>query len=70
MGEDRRELDRFCQLVLENERLHDQLCATADLESFVALAVELARQHGCNFTAAQIHELLKEKRRAWLERWV
>ncbi len=70
MGEDRRELDRFCELVLENESLHDQLRATADLESFVALAVELGRQHGCAFAPAEIQELLREKRRAWLERWV
>lgn len=65
-----RNLERFGQLVLADRKLHDELRATADEQTFVALAVRLGAERGCDFTAAVVEAALRERRRAWLERWL
>jgi hypothetical protein len=62
--------ERFCQLVLEDDALHKALRETPDTESFIALTVELAQSHGCDFTPDDLRQALEDKRREWLERWV
>ncbi len=64
------DLNCFCQLVLEDATLHAQLRETSNLESFVALAVRLGQENGCVFTPQEVQEALRQKRRAWLERWI
>jgi len=63
-------LGRFGELVLANRELHDQLRATANEADFVALAVQLGAEHGCEFAATVVQAAINEKRRAWLERWL
>jgi hypothetical protein len=63
-------LERFRQLVLADRQLHEQLRTTADLESFVALAVKLSRERGCDLKAEEIQTAIQKRRRAWLERWI
>lgn len=67
---ERQNLERFGELVLADRALHDRLRATADEAAFVALAVWLGAEHGCEFTAKTVQDVLGEKRRAWLERWL
>lgn len=66
----REELERFRQVVLEDDQLLEQLRQTADQESFAALAVQLGWQRGCAFSAEHVRAALQEARRAWLLRWI
>lgn len=61
---------RFRELVLAEPELHARLRATPDPTAFVALAVAAGAERGCEFTAATVETLLREQRRAWLERWI
>lgn len=60
----------FCRLVSEQPALHQALRETPDLDSFLALAVQLGKAHGFDFTSGAVLLALQEKRREWLERWV
>ena len=68
--DERQNLERFGELVLADHELHDQLRAAADESAFVALAIRLGAERGCDFTASAVRDVLNEKRRAWLERWL
>jgi hypothetical protein len=63
-------LERFSQMVLADRQLHEQLRTTANLESFIALAVRLSRERGCELTPEEIRAAVQERRRAWFERWI
>jgi hypothetical protein len=65
-----RNLERFGDLVLADRLLHDRLRATIDEETFVALAVQLGAEHGCEFSAPVVQAVISGKRRDWLERWL
>jgi len=67
---ERQNLEQFGEVVLADRILHDQLRAVAADSEFVALTVRLGAERGFQFTARAVHEALKEKRRAWLERWL
>ena len=68
--EQRKNLERFGELVLADFGLHEKLRATVGAEAFAALAVQLGAERGCMFTAETVREALDERRRAWLERWI
>jgi len=68
--EQRKNLERFGELVLADRSLHDQLRATAGAESFASLAVQLGAARGCVFTPDTVRDALREHRRAWRERWI
>lgn len=61
---------RFGELVLADPELHAQLRATANEQEFVALAVRLGADRGCDFSLPVVQAAVEEKRRAWLERWL
>ena len=63
-------LVRFSQMVLADRQLHEQLRMAANLESFIALAVRLSRERGCDLTAEEIRAAVQNRRRAWFERWI
>jgi hypothetical protein len=63
-------LERFGELVLADHELHDQLRAAVNQEAFVALAVQLGAERGCELTAPVVQAGISEMRRAWLERWL
>jgi hypothetical protein len=66
----RQSLEAFGQLVLDDRELHGRLRAATDEKTFVALAVRLGAERGFDFTAAIVETALRERRRAWLERWL
>ncbi len=68
--DERQNFERFGHLVLADRALHDQLRATANEEAFVALAIRLGAERGCAFTAPTVTAAIRERRRAWLERWL
>lgn len=67
---ERQNFDRFRALVLADPELHAQLRATEDQASFIVLAVRLGAERGCEFTSTTAEFVLREQRRAWLERWL
>ena len=66
----KKNLERFCSIVVADDQLHLALLDAPDLERFAALTVELAQKHGCHFTVEEVRAALEEKRRAWLQHWV
>lgn len=64
------DLEHFVQLVLADRGLLEKLQATAELESFAALAVRLGEERGCEFTAEDVRNAVRARRRAWLERGI
>lgn len=68
--ESRQNLERFREIVVADQQLFTQLRGTADLENFVALAVQLGAERGCRFTPETVRAAIQERRRAWLERWL
>jgi hypothetical protein len=63
-------LNQFRRAVLEDASLRESLRGTQDLETFLALVLRAGRERGYEFTRAEVEELLRQGRRAWLERWV
>lgn len=63
-------LERFRQLVLDDKSLQEKLRQTSHKRPFIALIISMGREHGCNFTAADVEAALREARRVWLERWI
>ncbi len=68
--ESRASLEHFRKVVLDDEDLLDRLRQSWNKKAFVALAVDLGRERGFNFTAGDVEEALREARRTWLERWI
>jgi hypothetical protein len=64
------DLDRFCNLVLEDAALQKQLRTTCDWSAFARRVARLAADHGCTVTAAEVEQALRARRREWLERWI
>jgi len=64
------DLERFRQLVLEDEALQRALEATVETPAFIALARRLGAERGCHFTAEDVQDALRAARRTWRERWV
>ncbi len=63
-------LEGFCQLVLEEPELHQQLRQALVAEEFIELAVRLGRERGYSFSSEEVRKALDARRRAWLERWI
>ena len=68
--DERRNWERFGEMVLAEPELHNRLRAAADQAAFIALAVQLGVERGCEFSAPLVQTMINEKRRAWLERWL
>ncbi|HEX8088948.1 MAG TPA: aspartyl/asparaginyl beta-hydroxylase domain-containing protein [Blastocatellia bacterium] len=62
--------ERFRQLVLEDAALQERLRGTPNLKAFVDLMLRLGEERGYRFTAEDIEGVLRESRRAWLQRWI
>ena len=68
--DERRNWERFGEMVLAEPELHNRLRAAADQAAFIALAVKLGLERECEFSAPLVQTMINEKRRAWLERWL
>jgi len=62
--------DAFRKIVLAEPQLLEQLRATPDLSSFIALVREVAGQHGFQFTVEEVQAALRASQQAWIERWL
>jgi predicted ribosomally synthesized peptide with nif11-like leader len=62
-------LAQFCQAVFFDPTLQNQLREITDRQEFTALAQQLGRVQGYEFTFEEIEERLNQGRRDWLERW-
>ncbi len=56
----REDLERFRDLVTEDQSLRGPLRAARDLESLIELSVDLGRRNGYNFTAEEVREFMAE----------
>jgi Nif11 domain len=62
--------ERFRQQVLGDVVLQERLRAVPAPGDFVALLVRLGAEHGCDFSAAEVQQAMRDARRAWLARWI
>jgi len=62
--------EEFSDLVLGNFDLQQKLQTPNDLESFLALTVQLGNEHGYAFTTEDVAIAYNKSRRAWFERWL
>jgi len=68
--DERKNLERFGEIVLAEPALHHQLRVAATKEEFITLAIRLGAEFDCEFSAATVESALRAQYRAWLERWV
>ena len=68
--EQRKNLERFGELVLADRDLHDQLRTVSGMENFLSLIVRLGSERGYQFSPAVVESALREQRRVWRERWI
>lgn len=54
-------LERFRQLVMEDEALQARLQASPDLESLVSTTVQLGADNGYDFTADEVRQKIEEE---------
>ena len=63
-------LEQFRRFVLGDAALQQRFRAVPESAEFVALAVQLGAEHGYDFTVDEIEDVMRTKRREWLERWL
>ncbi len=68
--EQRKNLERFGEVVLADRALHEQLRSAPDPQAFATLTVQLGAARGFIFTEEAVKKGLNERHRAWLERWI
>jgi hypothetical protein len=61
-------VERFCAVALEDTALLDTLKALPDAASFAAAVVAAGAERGMHFSGEDVHAVLRERRRAWVER--
>lgn len=54
-------VEKFYELVQNNEQLQEQLKAAGNKESFLDLAVQLGQENGYTFTSQDVDALLNQK---------
>lgn len=54
-------LERFRQLVMEDEALQARLQESPDMESLVRTAVQLGADNGCDFTTDEVRQKIEEE---------
>jgi predicted ribosomally synthesized peptide with nif11-like leader len=63
-------LSEFRGIVFSDTTLQERLREIEDRQEFVRLAVESGRERGCEFTAEEVENALRDGRRVWIERWL
>ena len=66
--ERRASFERFRTMVLSDPSLFEKLRAALTSDELARNAVDLGRERGCEFEAADVHEALASARRSWMER--
>ncbi len=61
--------DQFRELVFNDPVLQQQLLSATGRKAFSARAVELGRQHGCEFDSDLVESAIRVGRQAWNDRW-
>lgn len=62
--------EQFRHMVLQDVALQERLRATTDPYGFVDLVVRVGAEHGCHFTAENVHSAMRASRQVWIERWI
>ena len=63
-------LSEFREIIFSDVSLQEKLRELTDREEFIRLIVELGNERGCEFTAAEVENSLRNGRRVWIERWL
>ena len=63
-------LKKFCQVVLQDLSLQNQLKNPNERDEFFARVIELAAESGFEILREDIEQQLRENKRLWHERWI
>lgn len=63
-------LAEFRSIIFADNLLQEKLRGITDRQEFILAVVESGREHGCEFTADEVENELRNGRRAWFERWL
>ena len=63
-------LAAFALVVVADVELQQELLAIGDRDAFVALVVRRAGEVGCDVSPEDVEQGLRDRRRAWLARWI
>lgn len=63
-------LKLFCDVVFQDKELQQKLKQIIDRELFIDLVVRCGEERGFYFAARDVDDVLRDNRRAWIERWV
>jgi hypothetical protein len=63
-------VERFCLVVLSDQRLQNKLRKITDREEFLTKVVGLGVESGFEFAREDVENSMRENRRLWHERWI
>lgn len=63
-------LEQFCERVLENQSLQEQLRGITDKTTFLASVVQLGAEQGFSFTIDEVNIAIRGNMQAWIERFI
>lgn len=63
------DLEQFRQIVFRDQTLQRRLREVPGFKSFLALVLQLGKQHGCEFSIDDVRREAEANRKAWMERW-
>ncbi len=63
-------LEQFCERVLENRALQEQLRGISDRTAFSASVVQLGAEQGFSFSSDEVEIAIRGNMQAWIERFV
>ena len=63
-------LTEFRGIVFSDIALQEKLRDETDRQEFIRLLIELGSERGCEFSAAEVEDSMRNGRRVWIERWL
>lgn len=63
-------LEQFCERVLENQSLQEQLRGITDKTTFLTSVVQLGAEQGFSFTIDEVNIAIRGNMQAWIERFI
>jgi hypothetical protein len=66
----KKDLETFCEMVLNDLNLQKKLSAEKDRDRFFSRVLKLSGELGFNILREEIEQKLMENRRLWNERWI
>ncbi len=64
------DFEKLQLVILENPALQIELREITDLEDFIFRVIEIGADYGLHFGYEDILQIIRQRRRVWIERWI